>query len=105
MHVGLCVFELTLLHCCAVQGESQGEYILILCNAIGSPVDSKVIELEPKFVALTGGLRQLLYGMFSTPSCSECSGPRLLCDWLSRLPRLPYQLLLRRHGGVQCGAC
>jgi hypothetical protein len=36
------------------QGESQGEHILILCNAIGSPVDSKVIELDPKFVALTG---------------------------------------------------
>lgn len=35
------------------KGESQGEHILILCNAIGSPVDSKVIELEPKFVSLT----------------------------------------------------
>lgn len=37
-----------------MQGESQGEHILILCNAIGSPVDSKVVELEPKFVSLTG---------------------------------------------------
>jgi WD repeat-containing protein 35 len=37
-----------------VQGEAPGEHIMILCNAIGSPVDSKAIELEPKFVTLTG---------------------------------------------------
>lgn len=37
-----------------LQGETPGERILILCNAIGSPVDSKVIELEPKCVLLTG---------------------------------------------------
>ncbi|WIA10618.1 hypothetical protein OEZ85_010800 [Tetradesmus obliquus] len=37
----------------ATKGEAPGEHILILCNAIGSPVDSKVIELEPKFVTLT----------------------------------------------------
>lgn len=30
--------------------------MLILCNTIGSPIDSKVIELEPKFVALTGAM-------------------------------------------------
>jgi hypothetical protein len=66
VHVGLCACKLT-LRCGAVQGESQGEHILILCNAIGSPVDSKVIELEPKFVALTGGLLQLLYCKASMP--------------------------------------
>lgn len=40
--------------CLLPQGEHQDEHILILCNAIGSPVDSKVIELEPKYVCLTG---------------------------------------------------
>lgn len=37
-----------------MQGEAADEHLLILCNAIGSPVDSKVIETEPKFVCLTG---------------------------------------------------
>lgn len=37
-----------------LQGEAAGEHVLILCNAIGSPVDSKVVELEPKYVLLTG---------------------------------------------------
>jgi hypothetical protein len=36
------------------QGEAAGEHTLILCNTIGSPVDSKVMDTEPKFVALTG---------------------------------------------------
>jgi WD repeat-containing protein 35 len=27
---------------------------LILCNALGTPVDSKYVQLEPKFVAMTG---------------------------------------------------
>lgn len=31
---------------CRLQGENSGEYILILCNAIGSPVDSKYIEVR-----------------------------------------------------------
>ncbi|KAF6259424.1 intraflagellar transport protein [Scenedesmus sp. NREL 46B-D3] len=41
--------------CCllATKGEAPGEHILILCNSIGSPVDSKIIEMEPKFVWLT----------------------------------------------------
>ncbi|KAG1659041.1 hypothetical protein FOA52_010881, partial [Chlamydomonas sp. UWO 241] len=37
----------------ATKGENPGEYILILCNAIGSPVDSKYIEVEPKFLSIT----------------------------------------------------
>lgn len=36
-----------------LQGENPGEHILILCNAIGSPVDSKYIEVEPKYLAIT----------------------------------------------------
>ena len=48
-----------------VQGEHQGEHILILCNAIGSPVDSKVVELEPKFICLTGD--RCLKGFLVTP--------------------------------------
>ena len=36
-----------------MQGENPGEYILILCNAIGSPVDSKYIEVEPKYLTIT----------------------------------------------------
>jgi hypothetical protein len=76
MLVGLCACEFT-LRCCAVQGESNGEHILILCNAIGSPVDSKVIELEPKFVALTGGLLQL----FSSKANTQLQhATTLLCD-------------------------
>ncbi|KAF8068393.1 Wdr35 [Scenedesmus sp. PABB004] len=38
----------------ASKGEAAGEHVLILCNAIGSPVDSKTIDLEPKHVLLTG---------------------------------------------------
>lgn len=43
------------VHSCRVllQGENPGEYILILCNAIGSPVDSKYIDVEPKYIAIT----------------------------------------------------
>uniref|UniRef100_A0A7S0R8E2 Anaphase-promoting complex subunit 4 WD40 domain-containing protein n=1 Tax=Chlamydomonas leiostraca TaxID=1034604 RepID=A0A7S0R8E2_9CHLO len=37
----------------ATKGENAGEYILILCNAIGSPVDSKYIEVEPKYLTIT----------------------------------------------------
>ncbi len=43
----------TLLLLMVVQGESAGEYILILCNAIGSPVDSKYVAVEPRHLALT----------------------------------------------------
>ena len=28
-------------------------HILILCNAIGSPVDSKYISMEPQYIAMT----------------------------------------------------
>ena len=37
----------------ATSGEEAGQYILILCNAIGSPVDSKYIEVEPQYVTMT----------------------------------------------------
>jgi WD repeat-containing protein 35 len=37
----------------ATKGEEPGQYILILCNAIGSPVDSKYIEVEPVMMAMT----------------------------------------------------
>lgn len=33
--------------------DAPGQYILILCNAIGSPVDSKYIDIEPVFVSMT----------------------------------------------------
>lgn len=36
-----------------LQGENTGEHILILCNTIGSPVDSKSIDIEPKYLAMT----------------------------------------------------
>jgi WD repeat-containing protein 35 len=34
--------------------DQSGQYILILCNAIGSPIDSKYIDVEPIFLAMTG---------------------------------------------------
>ncbi|KAK3238460.1 WD repeat-containing protein 35 [Cymbomonas tetramitiformis] len=37
----------------STKGEEAGQYILILCNAIGSPVDSKYIETEPTFMTMT----------------------------------------------------
>eukprot|EP00232_Nephroselmis_pyriformis_P019088 CAMPEP_0182899530 /NCGR_PEP_ID=MMETSP0034_2-20130328/28121_1 /TAXON_ID=156128 /ORGANISM="Nephroselmis pyriformis, Strain CCMP717" /LENGTH=1198 /DNA_ID=CAMNT_0025033565 /DNA_START=181 /DNA_END=3774 /DNA_ORIENTATION=- len=37
----------------ATKGEEPGQYILILCNAIGSPLDSKYIEVEPMYVCMT----------------------------------------------------
>jgi len=33
--------------------DSSGQFILILCNAIGSPVDSKYIDVEPTFLTMT----------------------------------------------------
>jgi WD repeat-containing protein 35 len=33
--------------------DGSGQYILILCNAIGSPVDSKYIDVEPIYLAMT----------------------------------------------------
>lgn len=32
--------------------ESKGEYILVLSNAVGCPVDSKTININPKYVAM-----------------------------------------------------
>mmetsp|Transcript_15599 Transcript_15599/g.37800 ORF Transcript_15599/g.37800 Transcript_15599/m.37800 type:complete len:1119 (+) Transcript_15599:1703-5059(+) len=37
----------------ATSGEESGQFILILCNAIGSPVDSKYIEVEPLYITMT----------------------------------------------------
>eukprot|EP00201_Polytomella_parva_P012196 CAMPEP_0175066548 /NCGR_PEP_ID=MMETSP0052_2-20121109/16571_1 /TAXON_ID=51329 ORGANISM="Polytomella parva, Strain SAG 63-3" /NCGR_SAMPLE_ID=MMETSP0052_2 /ASSEMBLY_ACC=CAM_ASM_000194 /LENGTH=442 /DNA_ID=CAMNT_0016333265 /DNA_START=239 /DNA_END=1564 /DNA_ORIENTATION=- len=37
----------------ATRGEGTHEHILILCNAIGSPVDSRYIDVEPKYLAIT----------------------------------------------------
>lgn len=35
-----------------VQGEEPDQYVLILCNAIGSPVDSKYVRTQPLHVAM-----------------------------------------------------
>jgi hypothetical protein len=37
----------------ATKGEEDDQYILILCNAIGTPVDSKYIEVEPLYITMT----------------------------------------------------
>mmetsp|Transcript_25500 Transcript_25500/g.48224 ORF Transcript_25500/g.48224 Transcript_25500/m.48224 type:complete len:1215 (+) Transcript_25500:126-3770(+) len=37
----------------ATKSEEADQYILILCNAIGSPVDSKYIEVEPVHMTMT----------------------------------------------------
>ncbi len=36
-----------------VQGNAQCKFGLILCNALGTPVDSKYVNMEPCFVAMT----------------------------------------------------
>lgn len=36
-----------------VQGGGQGTFGLILCNALGTPVDSKYVDLEPRLVTVT----------------------------------------------------
>jgi WD repeat-containing protein 35 len=33
--------------------DSSEQYIMILCNAIGTPVDSKYTEVEPLVIAMT----------------------------------------------------
>jgi len=38
---------------CTHSEDSSGQYVIILCNAIGSPVDSKYIDVEPKHIAMT----------------------------------------------------
>lgn len=37
----------------ALQDEAEGEFMLVVCNAIGSPVDNRHIDIEPKFLAIT----------------------------------------------------
>lgn len=36
-----------------IQNNMQCNFGLILCNALGTPVDSKYVSLEPKLVAMT----------------------------------------------------
>ena len=33
--------------------DHSGQYVLVLCNAIGSPLDSKYIEFEPQYLIIT----------------------------------------------------
>ncbi|GBG63808.1 hypothetical protein CBR_g39592 [Chara braunii] len=41
-------------HCVvSTRGEEPGQYILILCNAIGSPIDSKYLDIEPIHLAIS----------------------------------------------------
>ena len=36
-----------------IQNNTQCSFGLILCNALGTPVDSKYVSLEPQLVAMT----------------------------------------------------
>ncbi|CAH1774582.1 unnamed protein product [Owenia fusiformis] len=42
-------------YCClATRSEDQqGQYVLVLCNSIGTPLDSKYIEIDPAYIAMT----------------------------------------------------
>lgn len=42
-------------HCCLLtQSEDDGgQNVLVLCNAIGTPMDSKFIDIDPQFVCMT----------------------------------------------------
>jgi hypothetical protein len=46
------------------QGENAGEYILILCNAIGSPVDSKYIEVGKRRNNSTTKVQWLAFSVY-----------------------------------------
>ena len=35
------------------KGEHHGKYVVILCNSIGSPLDTRHVHFEPLFLALT----------------------------------------------------
>eukprot|EP00038_Savillea_parva_P017457 m.20369 g.20369 ORF g.20369 m.20369 type:complete len:1166 (+) comp3785_c0_seq1:132-3629(+) len=37
----------------ATRSEEEGQYVLILCNKIGQPIDSKYIDIEPVFLAMS----------------------------------------------------
>lgn len=37
-----------------IQNNTQCNFGLILCNALGTPVDSKYVSLEPQMVTMTG---------------------------------------------------
>lgn len=43
-------------HCCLLtQSEDDGrQNVLVLCNSIGTPMDSKFIDIEPRFMCMTG---------------------------------------------------
>lgn len=42
-------------HCCLVtkSDEDGGQHVLVLCNAIGTPMDSRFIDFEPQFLCMT----------------------------------------------------
>ncbi|XP_013413466.1 WD repeat-containing protein 35-like [Lingula anatina] len=42
-------------YCCLATraDDVSGQYVLVLCNSIGTPLDSKYIELEPGYVTMT----------------------------------------------------
>jgi WD repeat-containing protein 35 len=50
LHVTACR-DLALL--AAEVDDNPGEYVLLLCNALGTPLESKYINMEPRFVAIS----------------------------------------------------
>jgi len=48
--------------------DNSGQYILILCNAIGSPMDSKYIDVQPRYLCMTE------YHVIVAGSCSQSAG-------------------------------
>lgn len=41
-------------HCVlAANGDDAGQYVVVLCDAIGSPLETRYIDVEPLFVTMT----------------------------------------------------
>ncbi len=91
------------------QGENAGEYILILCNAIGSPVDSKYIEVRLRLLnphphanpcpanACQRGAKSVL---LSAPPARKLLGPVLAVPVAAGGAQAPDHHQPPRHCGV-----
>ena len=76
-----------------IQISTQCDFGLILCNALGTPVDSKYVSLEPRMVAMTSSHvitasdRSFMLWHYRTPRSQttiDIAGTSLLCECFAR---------------------
>lgn len=56
-------------HCVlAARGEDAGQYVVVLCDAIGSPLETRYIDVEPRHITMT---QVSLQGTEENEKCDE----------------------------------